>query len=353
MRSLTPLLWIVLLWVGCRPLTTAPNRPTPLPPIQSQYLKGYQATYRTAGARLYRNGYHYLIERLPDHTYQYQAFHPEKEQLTLRCTYSDATLQQLVGPYESWWDNGLPKATGQYRAGKPDGEWRFYDPQTGLLYCIGHYRMGAPEGRWQYFDLRNDRPVASFHLANGQRNGPFELYDTLGQVAARGRYFLDALDHLQWQSDTPDSTLQARLDLDFRRMQGQLLTQAAAPLHCGDYTAMQRLECTQRALDNWIDRQLQIPAWVRQQRMDGQVTLALYVDETGLLTQIEAVSGLCAPLEDAIKVAFQGFPAAWVAAQGDSAPVTSVYYHTFSLESLAQQHSPRRAPLLNEPKRMR
>lgn len=331
MRCLILLPVVILLLTGCR-TQSPPAAPTLPPPIQGQYLKGYQAAYRTPGARLYRNGYHYLIERLPDHTYQYQQFHPEKAQLTLRCTYADATLQQLTGTYESWWDNGLPKATGQYRQGQPDGEWRFYEPQSGQLYAIGHYRLGAPEGKWQFIDPVSTQPILGLHLANGLRNGPFSLHDSTGQVAAQGHYFLDALDTLAWRSASPDTLLAQRLDFDFRRMQGQRLTVAPAPVHCAPYRDNDRFECTRDALNRWIDRQLQIPALLRQERLEGEVTLAFYVDAQGSLMQIEAISGLCAPLQQAIQTAFHGFPAQWDAAQWHGEPRAAVFYHSFHID---------------------
>lgn len=351
MRSL-PLFLVLLTLAGCRTTRRAPTTPTLLPPIQSEYLKGYQAPYRTPQARLYRNGYHYLIERLPDHTYQYQQFYPESGQRTLRCTYADATLQQLAGSYQSWWDNGHRKATGQYQQGVPDGEWRFYEPTAGRLYCIGHYRLGAAEGPWQYLDPNTAQPTVRLHLTNGQRNGPFQLQDTTGQLAARGRYFLGNLDALQWDGPSPDTTLLPLLDFDFRRMQGQRLSVAAAPQHCGDYYGEERLQCTTAALNRWIDRQLRLPAIVRQQRLEGQVTLAFHVDARGRLTRINIPTSLCQPLQEAIYAALEGFPAEWAPAQYRGQPVASTFYHDFWVGQQPQAAPPR---LLrpDERKRMR
>ncbi|MCC2548384.1 tetratricopeptide repeat protein [Hymenobacter sp. BT175] len=94
---------------------------------------------------------------------------------------------QRSGPFKSWNPvSGKMSSEGQYRDGRPDGEWKFYYP-SGALSTRGSYRNGSREGNWtEYFENGKVESVRSYQ--DDELDGITLLYNMLGELLVEKTY---------------------------------------------------------------------------------------------------------------------------------------------------------------------
>lgn len=80
------------------------------------------------------------------------------------------------GPSFAWYENGRKRSLGAARHGRPDGVWKWFDAEGGLV-CTSVLAEGS--GTWHVFDDNGVRR-ASGEYVSGRRSGEWIFYDERG-----------------------------------------------------------------------------------------------------------------------------------------------------------------------------
>lgn len=79
----------------------------------------------------------------------------EDGSLLLEITYSHGVAH---GPYRDYWSNGRASLEGQHADGLQEGEWRFYDRDTGELKEVLQFVAGEEVMDWDAY-FKRSRPA--------------------------------------------------------------------------------------------------------------------------------------------------------------------------------------------------
>lgn len=96
--------------------------------------------------------------------------------IAMRGAYLYGGLQH--GPWETYWENGRPRARGSYLRGKHDGEWRFWH-DNGRRAAVGRYSDGQRMGQWRSW-WRSGRRQSHGSYIDNQRSGRWLFWDRDG-----------------------------------------------------------------------------------------------------------------------------------------------------------------------------
>lgn len=109
------------------------------------------------------------------------------------------------GPYEDYFYNGTLKSQGEYKNGKKNGVFKYYDEWNGKIWKIetyennllhgkfetflgisesGYYNNGQKEGVFELY--KNNKLTNSFTYENGIKSGEFINYHNNGEVQSKG-----------------------------------------------------------------------------------------------------------------------------------------------------------------------
>lgn len=92
------------------------------------------------------------------------------------------------GPFKEYYENGSLLGEGLYRDSKKIGAWKFYY-QDGKTEQVGTFdNRGQQIGTWKWFHLNGLIWIEEEYI-NGQREGIYTEYDTIGKVIVQGEYF--------------------------------------------------------------------------------------------------------------------------------------------------------------------
>ncbi len=105
------------------------------------------------------------------------------------------------GTWSEWWERKL-SFTGTYRAGKPDGDFIYYDRAGGEL---GRVAIANGTGTLQTFHT-NKKPSSRTTFAGGVPSGTYQELTPLGKIVVEGRYLRGAK-HGVWKKWTSAGTL--------------------------------------------------------------------------------------------------------------------------------------------------
>lgn len=80
-----------------------------------------------------------------------------------------------LGAVKLFFPRGKVRATGFYRNRIKDSVWNYYDASTFKLKAVEHYKLGKKDGEWLiYFD--NGKISSSYHYQKDTLDGPWKEY---------------------------------------------------------------------------------------------------------------------------------------------------------------------------------
>lgn len=80
-----------------------------------------------------------------------------------------------------FYENGMKKATGFYRNKKKNGNWKYYNSETGNIVSEENYANGIKDGVWIIY-YPSGNIVSEVNWQNGLRNGAWKEYFDNGQL---------------------------------------------------------------------------------------------------------------------------------------------------------------------------
>jgi len=93
-----------------------------------------------------------------------------------------------------YYENGKLSSEGPMKEGKPDGYWKNYY-KTGLLKIEGNRKNFLLDSTWKFYDEKG-RLSKIITYAQGKKNGPSIIYDTLGKPVSSEQFAMDLKDGL-------------------------------------------------------------------------------------------------------------------------------------------------------------
>jgi antitoxin component YwqK of YwqJK toxin-antitoxin module len=105
------------------------------------------------------------------------------------------------GPWLEWWENKLT-FSGNYTAGKPDGEFSYFDRNGNEL---GRFDIKDGTGTMLTFHA-NKKPSSRQHMSQGLQDGIYQELTPRGKVVVEGHYRAD-LKHGVWKEWTPEGAM--------------------------------------------------------------------------------------------------------------------------------------------------
>lgn len=109
---------------------------------------------------------------------------------------SKNSIQEITnGPYETYYNNGQLKTTGNYKNGERDGLWQNYY-ENGVLESQVTFTEGKMVGVLETYHL-NGQLRGQVDYIDGKENGIMEIYYENGQLMMKG-LFKEALQSGEW-----------------------------------------------------------------------------------------------------------------------------------------------------------
>ena len=84
-------------------------------------------------------------------------------------------------------EDGGVRSIQQYLNGYDYGKWTFYY-SNGNIETKGKFINGKRAGKWRYFHSNGKRKQISKYSKDGERNGKWSVYDTLGKLIETIQY---------------------------------------------------------------------------------------------------------------------------------------------------------------------
>ncbi|MCZ6629172.1 MAG: hypothetical protein O7E56_13210 [SAR324 cluster bacterium] len=112
------------------------------------------------------------------------------------------------GLWKYWFDDGSPKAEGNFVNGIPDGRWTYFHP-NGQIKSIHEFQLGLLHGRFMEGYPNGQEQVKGRH-EHGMKVGLWRQWYASGQIRAKGRYF-NGQEEGEWGYWREDGALDKRV----------------------------------------------------------------------------------------------------------------------------------------------
>ena len=114
------------------------------------------------------------------------------------------------GFYREYYPNGQKFVDGQYKAGRPDGQWTYwYDNGTQNRQIT--FKDGQPDGSWEVHRA-DGTLMAARSFKNGKRDGVWTIYDDTGKQPLRVESYADGKADGEWKIWFPSGQLQRQIN---------------------------------------------------------------------------------------------------------------------------------------------
>ena len=235
--------------------------------------------------------YQWMISQTSDGTYIRRTYFPETRQLIARVTYSDRKLRTESGPATFWYDEGPLRKELAYRNGLEEGEYRQYH-RNGQLAETGTYSAGNKVGKWlAYREDGQLRELENFRA--GKLEGPQISIDSLGL------------------RDTTYYAEGVRVDERGRPLPEEEFVDEQMPLYPGCPSGqpyLVRKACADRAMLEYIYRNIRYPARAREYGVEGVAVISFVINADGTVTDIESVYGISEDIRAEVIRLVEAFP---------------------------------------------
>lgn len=273
--------------------------------LSGQKYAVYYQEQVDSGATLLLARYQLIREKTEAGIFQEKIFYPETKTLTQFITYADKKFRTRQGPFREWYDDGRLWKEGSFNKGLMDGEWSFYDFNSGARVQSGFYQEGLKTGPWHQYDTLGRILLEENYLA-GQLHGAWQKWNTQGELIQTREYAHGVL-----VTSVPADSARDIQDESFPLLGGC----ATLPI-----TEEEKKQCSDKLLMQWIYPRLEYPEIARENDLTGIAYFQFTIDKTGALTHLRTMRGLCAPIEEQCRKALMGLPA-WTPGQMGGEPV--------------------------------
>lgn len=237
-------------------------------------FKGKYAEFMDATEQEISTEYHTLLSKKPDGNFIFRQFFPETRQITHKISLS-ADKKSKSGIYQEWFDDGTLILEGYYKDDMRVGQWNVKDKG------IGMYKNGVMEGEWQN-KSEDGKLLSTYIYVNGIKDGPFMVYDSLGQITNEGIYRSDTIFY-QTKKMT-ENTENIKEELPFLSS-------------CLDINNSERKACSDKAFLTYMYRSLRYPGIAREYGVQGQALVSFVINKEGKPEQILIKRGLCQAIQ--------------------------------------------------------
>ncbi len=113
----------------------------------------------------------------------------DKEQTQLKEVFyvrSEKGKTILDSIYQSYYQDGTLKVSGEYKDGKQTDVWKYFY-ENGSLKAIGNYDKGTQQGHWQYY-YESGKLSSEGNLEKGQKEGLWFFYFENGKQKSFGEF---------------------------------------------------------------------------------------------------------------------------------------------------------------------
>lgn len=266
---------------------------------QSGYADRY-ASFLEQGEEVVAASYLSVLTKTPDGTFVSRSFFPETKQLIEKYQSTDALGRELLGTYQSWWDDGNKKSVGQYAAGKREGQWTNYRYDDGTLFEEGKYLAGKETGEWLRYDDEQRKQFLTY-FDEGEKTREIK-YDSTGTVVTdfmmEGGEIVKAL-----VGEIPGPE-------DYRMP----LFTGCEGLETEGYETMKN--CADKKMLEFIYSNIRYPARARENNVQGMAIARFVIEKNGEASEIRVVKGLSQDIAKEVLRVVSSMPK-WIPGQQD------------------------------------
>ncbi|MDX1350114.1 MAG: energy transducer TonB [Putridiphycobacter sp.] len=280
MKNTALLLWSLLLF-SCGSTKKYQSNNTPTSPYKNTatYYEGKYTTFLNEGEIEQRSWFHYMVSVDGNGTYVVRTFYPETRTMTAQISYRSKMTLVKNGPAMEWYDDGSKVYEGTYLAGKRHGVWKRYYYGTDILSDSGRYENDQKQGNWQEYDNKG-RLEAKYAYVNGERDGDFFQFDSLGTIVNKGVYRSDTI----FAEDNPTTFAFDEVNPSFS--------------NCNESEDIKTEDCGHLKMAYYIRDNFEYPKFARENYVQGTALVQFVIEKDGSVTDVKAIRGLC----DAVKV---------------------------------------------------
>lgn len=228
-----------------------------------------------------RSWYHYVATKTVSNEFWVRIFHPNTKVMTAKIQFANEEYMVKDGKSKEWYENGHLKSQGVYSKNLKEGIWKYYDQSTKKLSHSGYYKNNQKEGLWQYY--KNGIKASAYTYRNDQLEGPFAIYDTLGNIINQGLYKDDMLYSQTLEEDSSDTLIISPM-YDSKKCKEVI-----------DYHT--KTECAMEQLLRSIYKEINYPIYARDHYIQGRVLMDFIVTKEGKVENITFIQALCDEIE--------------------------------------------------------
>lgn len=288
MKNILVLIFAILLFDNC------------LAQKKSRFKEKY-AQFMDSGELEINTEYHTLLSQKPDGSFVFRQFFPETGQITHKISLS-ADKKTKNGIYQEWFDDGTLILQGYYKDDMRVGQWNVKDKG------IGMYDKGVMEGEWQN-KSEEGKLLSAYLYVNGIKDGPFIVYDSLGQISNEGIYRSDTIFY---------QTKKIAENTEIIKEELPILSS------CLDVDISERKACSDKAFLTYMYRSLRYPAIAREYGVQGQALVSFVINKDGKPEQILIKRALCQAIQKELISLLEKMPP-WEAGKQGGKPVKVLY----------------------------
>ena len=271
----------------------------------------YYAEFLEPKGKLIQADYNYTYEQLPDGTYLFKQYYPEKKLLIALARYSDRKMTRLEGPFKLWMDDGSILMEGRYSKNKKVGIWTELVSVNAELEK-GKYVYGLREGLWVSTNMKGDT-IALNRYKKGEKEGIEEHFDEKGILVYKAMHKDDEVEVLYLAPPEDASDME------------EIMPQFPG---CETYVEMDKARyeaCATRKFLEFIYGNVNYPRFARRQGVEGFAMFKFTISETGEVENIETIRGLCDAIDKEGHRLLGSMPT-WFPGYQDGKPVPVEFY---------------------------
>jgi len=244
-----------------------------------------------------------------DTTFIERIFYPERKQITTLESFLVSNRDIKHGLHKKWTDHGILRSEGYYYNDLREGEWKYYHRTNGKLFSKGKFEKGKRTGVWLSYNA-NEWLEQEITWKDGEMEGPFTVYDSLGNTINSGTYKGDTI----FQQTNPLE------ENDFLSLGEMPYLKEFEEIKNADERKIQ----SDRGLLKYIYTNINYPTLARENAVEGMAIIQFVVKKDGSIDDITALSGICEGIEKECIRIVKGLPA-WNPGTLNGKPVNVSY----------------------------
>lgn len=239
--------------------------------------------------KLINSWYNYTVEQTQNRKYILKIYYPEKKTMISRIEYLDRGLSIIDGNYASYNDDGKLQYEGFFSQNEKTGEWKHYDWKTQTLSEKGNYILGKKEGIWTEYDTLGVI-TATYTYEEDKKNGPYQIFKD-AVLYESGKFLAGDVVNTKMVTEGTESIVSSN---EFKLVEKMPEYPGCNP----DMNDKERTTCAQNKMLQFIYTNIRYPAKARELGVEGTAIIRFVITKDGSIEDIEALRGICAPIEE-------------------------------------------------------